>query len=291
MATTLNSAPGPAGRSLAPSPWRLVPGEALPGRHHRHEIHADEARPGLGLALERVEIEAAGRLVRDHGVGHALFADQRGERAGVDAGEPDDAAAFQPGIEMARRAVVRRLGDRGMQHDAARAGRRREIDGLDVLVVGADIADMGKREGDDLPGIGRIGEDLLIAGHRGVEADFADGMAGGAEADAFEHGAVGQHQQRRRLGFVPERTSRRSLRLCRHRQGPKSCARLLRLAPASRAGRSRVIARGLSRVARRYQQRPERGDESRAGAPRFDAAADQCRDFGARDQRRRARHA
>ena len=56
-------------------------------------------------------------------------------------------------------------------HDQA-AHRRRE--GLDVFVIGADDADMGKGEGDDLPGIGGIGEDLLIAGHRGVEADLAD---------------------------------------------------------------------------------------------------------------------
>ena len=55
-------------------------------------------RPGhaLRLALERVEVEAAGRLVRDHRVRHALLADERGQRAGVDAGKPDDAAALEP---------------------------------------------------------------------------------------------------------------------------------------------------------------------------------------------------
>ena len=45
--------------ALAPFPRRLVPGEALPARHHRHEVHADEARPCARLRLERVEIEAA----------------------------------------------------------------------------------------------------------------------------------------------------------------------------------------------------------------------------------------
>jgi hypothetical protein len=53
---------------------------------------------------------------------------------------------------------------------AARGG----VVALDVLVVGADIADMREGEGDDLPGIGRVGQDFLIAGHRGVEADLAD---------------------------------------------------------------------------------------------------------------------
>ena len=84
-----------------------------------------------------------------------------------------------------------------MQDHAARAGRRRQVHRLDVLVVGADIADMREREGDDLPGIGGVGEDFLVAGHGGVEADLADRMAGGAEAEAFEHGAVGEHQERR----------------------------------------------------------------------------------------------
>ena len=144
------------------------------------------------------------RLVGDHRVRHALLADERGERAGVDAGKSDDAAALEPRIEMPRGAVIRRRGDGGMQNDAARARRRREIDGLDVVLVGADIADMREREGDDLAGIGRIGEDFLVAGHRGVEADLADGVAGGAKAKAFEHGTVGQHEQRRRLGLVPE---------------------------------------------------------------------------------------
>src|ERR1017187_1164467 len=62
---------------------------------------------------------------------------------------------------------------------------------------------MRESEGDDLPGIGGVGEDLLIAGHGGIEADLADRAAGGAEALALQHGSVGQHQKRRRLGFIP----------------------------------------------------------------------------------------
>ena len=83
---------------------------------------------------------------------------------------------------------------------AAAAG---EIARLDVFFVGADIADMRKGEGDDLPGIGGIGEDFLIAGHGRVEADFAHGFAGRAEAEAFEHGAVGKDEPRRLQRFGP----------------------------------------------------------------------------------------
>ena len=66
----------------------------------------------------------------------------------------------------------------------------------------------GKVKADDLPGIGRIGEDLLIAGHGGIEADLADRRFRSAPKPcAFEQGAVGQHQRRRER--MPPRYVRR----------------------------------------------------------------------------------
>src|SRR5262245_50538669 len=62
---------------------------------------------------------------------------------------------------------------------------------------------MRESEGDDLPGIGRVGEDFLVARHRGVEADLSDRVSGGAKAEAFQNGPVGQHQKRRGFGFSP----------------------------------------------------------------------------------------
>ncbi len=76
------------------------------------------------------------------------------------------------------RAIVRRMLGIGAHDQPAHRRRQR----LDVFVIGADNADMGKGEGDDLSGIGGIGEDLLIARHRGVEADFADRLRRRAEA-------------------------------------------------------------------------------------------------------------
>ena len=53
---------------------------------------------------------------------------------------------------------------------------------------------MGKGEGDDLAGIGGIGHDLLIAGHRGVEDQFRHHLAGCAEALAVKDGSVGKRK-------------------------------------------------------------------------------------------------
>ena len=69
------------------------------------------AGPGGGLALQRLEIEDAVRRVRDDGIRHAVLADQRGQRARIDAGNGDDAARLQPGIEVLRGAPIGRLGD------------------------------------------------------------------------------------------------------------------------------------------------------------------------------------
>src|SRR5262249_7677535 len=189
--------------TAAPLPRRLVPGEALAAGHHRHEVHADEPRPGARLPFEDGEVELARGLVRDHRIGHPLLADAARERAGVDAAEPDDAATPEPLVERAGGAVVRGLGDVGAQDHAARARRRREIDGLDVLLVGADIADVREREGDDLSGIGRIGQDLLVAGHRGVETHLAHRVAGSAAAEALEHVPVAEYEHCGRLDLGP----------------------------------------------------------------------------------------
>src|SRR3954452_23506877 len=99
--------------ALVPFPRRLVPSEALTRRHHRHQIHAVEPRPRARFLLERLEVEPARRLVRDYGVRHAVDPNSARERAGVDAGYTDDAARLEPLVEVAGRAVIRGLGDRG----------------------------------------------------------------------------------------------------------------------------------------------------------------------------------
>ena len=49
---------------------------------------------------------------------------------------------------------------------------------LHVLAVGTGIADVRIGKRDDLPTVGRVGQDLLVTRHRCIEDDFADGLAG-----------------------------------------------------------------------------------------------------------------
>ncbi len=68
-----------------------------------------------------------------------------------------NAAGLQPFVEMASSAVVGRVGNRRVDDDAASRRGASQIARLDIFFVRADIADMRKGEGDDLPGVGRIG--------------------------------------------------------------------------------------------------------------------------------------
>jgi hypothetical protein len=63
--------------------------------------------------------------------------------------------------------------------------------GLDVDRIAAGVADVRIGQRDDLLRVGRIGEDFLIAGQRGVEHHFAGRRALDANACAVEQAAVG----------------------------------------------------------------------------------------------------
>ena len=65
-----------------------------------------------------------------------------------------------------------------------------------VAPVGTDIADMRIRQRDDLSAIGRIGQDFLIAGHRGIKNNFALGVAISADGLAPKQTTVFQDQER-----------------------------------------------------------------------------------------------
>jgi hypothetical protein len=63
---------------------------------------------------------------------------------------------------------------------------------LEVYPVDAVVADEGVGGDDNLPGVGGVGEHLLVADHAGIEDDLAVAVGPGAEGVAFKDRAVGQ---------------------------------------------------------------------------------------------------
>ena len=186
--------PRRAAIAVAEPPEAALPAFLPLAGHADGKVHALQPRPRLGPLQQRGDIELAVRRMGDHRIGRARHADAAGERAGVDARQPDLAVPRQPLGETLDRAEVRRLGHI-LAHDTA----DRAFDlALDILGVRADIADMRKGESDDLRGVGGIGHHLLIAGHRGVEAHLAHGRTDGAKTLAPDHRAIGQNEDSRR---------------------------------------------------------------------------------------------
>ena len=169
--------------ALAPRPAGLVPAIGLGAGDVLRQVHAFQPRPGAGVVDQVADREIAAGFVAQHGVGRAAVAQPPGQPPCVDAGDRRQAVALQPGVEMLGAAVVGRVGDVGAEHAAQRRRGRR----LDILGVGADVADMREGEGDDLGGVGRIGEDFLVAGERRVETQLAQHRPGRAGAAAPEY--------------------------------------------------------------------------------------------------------
>src|SRR6266542_3829939 len=65
---------------------------------------------------------------------------------------------------------------------------------FDVFRIDADVADFRIGHSDQLSLIGRVRENLLIAGHAGVKDDFAYRFAFGAETTPLESPSVCQCQ-------------------------------------------------------------------------------------------------
>ena len=89
-------------------------------------------------------------------------------------------------LERMARAPAR-VQERQVADDEARG-----VDGVGLEVLGRDagIADVRVGQRDDLAGIGRVGQDLLVARHRRVEHDFAGRDAGRPDGNAPKHRAV-----------------------------------------------------------------------------------------------------
>jgi hypothetical protein len=109
-----------------------------------------------------------------------------GQLAGIDALDGHDALAGQEVGQALLGTPVRRGVTHVAHHEAAGEHRAR----LRIGAVHTVVADVRHRHGDDLARVRGVGQDLLVAGQRGVEADLAVGLTGRAARPAFEHGAV-----------------------------------------------------------------------------------------------------
>ena len=96
----------------------------------------------------------------EHPGQRAVVAQVAGQAAGVDAGDAGDAVARagrRPGSPSARQLLWRRARSRTTTPAQRGAGDSSSV-GVDAVV-----ADVGVGEGDDLPGVGRVRDDLLVA--------------------------------------------------------------------------------------------------------------------------------
>ena len=157
----------------------------------------DVLRTGNGLdrILDNVSLHFCdGLLVRlealgvDDAVHDALAAQLARQTAGVDAGKANDLLRLEVLVERYLAAPVGRV----LAHLAHDEAGNPALAGLVVVKVDAVVADERVGHGNDLTVVGRVGQDLLIAGHAGVEYDLTDALSFVADCGALEQGAVRQ---------------------------------------------------------------------------------------------------
>ena len=152
----------------------------------------------------------------------AVGAQVADQLAGVDAAAmPGHAVAREVGVErLLRRASCERLRTASGPPCPPRAGRRDSR--RRGLVPTLPISGYG--HGDDLAHVGRVGEDLLVAGHRGVEDHLAHRLAGRRRSPPLEDRPVRQRQDCARFIIVSPRAGSNTIRPAHHgRASPAPC--------------------------------------------------------------------
>ena len=157
------------------------------------QIHAGQPRKaarGGQRALRRIGLHRLGTGHDAAGL-RAVVAQDARQLARIQAGDADDAMPREAGRQTLLTAPIAGQ-PRYVTYDQP---GRVHGSGLGIGCVAAGIADVRIGQGDDLPGVGRIAEYLLVAGDGGVEHHLAHGLAGRANADALEDRAVFEGQQ------------------------------------------------------------------------------------------------
>src|SRR5207244_10595343 len=162
-----------AGDALLPAVRRL-------GRDAGGQIlafHPRRLSRPLDQRLRRRAAAVDDALLRPHGSQDA------DESPGVDALDADQAVALEEMRQRLLRAPVRGFPADPARDQARRLGRLRLL----VSEVDAVVAHLADGERHELSGVGRIGEDLLIAGMAGVENDFVDRFPLGPDPRAYNY--------------------------------------------------------------------------------------------------------
>ncbi len=150
----------------------------------RAALHAG---PGVDAFAQRPLAAAIGG---DGALHRAPGAQVANQRAGVDAFEAGYAVPVEVVVQRSGAAPGRGRARQRPNHEA----RDPDLAALGIFVIDPRVADVRRRHGDDLLGIRRIGQDFLVAGHRGVEDGFADPSGGGTERPTGEAPAVFEDQ-------------------------------------------------------------------------------------------------
>ena len=173
--------------------------DAAVDRHHVVFVVGDARHPAFLAAHARNHVVGKGVLAHfaerlfegrvragDNHLLGAFVTDDARQGAGVHAPDRGNVMLLEDLVqglriaEVARRVVV-------LAHDHAADGRRF---GLVILVGHTVVADQRVGHHDHLIRIRRIGHDLLIPHHRGIEDDLVDGLAVGAETVSVELATV-----------------------------------------------------------------------------------------------------
>ena len=68
--------------------------------------------------------------------------------------------------------------------------------GFDILFVSTNISNVRESKGDDLPGVGRVGQYLLITGDGSVKTNLTNSCSNRAHTLPLQYGSIRKHQNR-----------------------------------------------------------------------------------------------
>ena len=133
------------------------------------------------------------------------------ERACVNVSDNRDAVTFEICLCGFARAPIRsKLGK--FANDQTFNVR---LSGFFIVEVGPNVANVGIREADDLPGIAGIGEYFLIAGKAGIENDFAATADASARRTTVKYSSVLERESRACCGGLVQCVLQKMSSRCR----------------------------------------------------------------------------